>query len=309
MTAANRTAATAFADPTGCGRDCPRSRWRGAAVTTNGGANGTARSRLVHLGSERPTIEVLEAGDGAPLVFLHSAGGVPLWEGVLPLLAAHYHVYAPLLPGFGRSTGLECLDDQFDLFLHTFDVVDALGIERPYVVGESLGGWIAAEMAALRPRDVGRLALVAPIGLWRDTSPVEDLFGHMVHEMVPLLFHDPTVPAAQRMLELTQLYSDKDDRSDDQIEQLIALARGFRTAAKFLFPIPEHGLERRLWRIQAPTLVLWGEGDRFIDPCYADIFGKKVAGARVEMIPNAGHLIGLERPQPYAEAVLAWGRI
>ncbi len=280
-----------------------------ASGETSSGGNAAARSRLLHLGAERPTIEVLEAGDGAPLVFLHGAGGVSEWEGVLPILATHYHVYAPLLPGFGRSTGLEYLDDQFDLFLHTFDVVDALGIERPYVVGESLGGWIAAEMAALRPRDVGRLALAAPIGLWRDESPVEDLFGHMVHEMVPLLFHDPTVPAAQRMLELTQLYSDKDDRSEDQIEQLIALARGFRTAAKFLFPIPEHGLERRLWRIQAPTLVLWGEGDRFIDPCYADIFGKKVAGARVEMIPNAGHLIGLERPQPYAEAVLAWGRI
>jgi pimeloyl-ACP methyl ester carboxylesterase len=275
---------------------------------TGNGQNGAARSRLLELGRERPTIEVLEGGEGASLVFLHGAGGVPAWEGVLPLLAEHYHVYAPLLPGFGRSTGLDYLDDQFDLFMHGFDVIEALGIERPYLVGESMGGWIAAEMAALRPREVGRLALAAPIGLWRDASPVEDLFGHMVHEMVPLLFHDQTVPAAQRMLALTELFSDKDDRSDEQIETLIELARGFRTAAKFLFPIPEHGLEHRLWRITAPTLILWGEGDRFVAPSYADIFGEKVGGACVKLIPNAGHLMALERPEPFADAVLAWGR-
>jgi len=277
-------------------------------VTTNG-ADAAPRSRLVHLGPERPTIEVLEAGEGAPLVFLHGAGGVPMWDGVLPLLAREYHVYAPLLPGFGQSTGLEYLEDQFDLFLHGFDVLEALGIERPYVVGESIGGWIAAEMAAVRPAAIGRLALAAPIGLWRDESPVEDLFGHMVHEMVPLLFHDPNAPAAQQMLALTtQLFSDKDDRSEAQIEALIALARGFRTAAKFLFPIPENGLEHRLWRINAPTLVLWGEGDRFVAPSYADIFTEKIRGARLTMIADAGHLIGLERPEPYAESVLAWGR-
>src|SRR6266481_272458 len=110
------------------------------------------------------------------------------------------------------------------------------------------------------------------------------------------------------MLELTQLYSDKDDRTEDQIETLIALARGFRTAAKFLFPIPEHGLEHRLWRITAPTLILWGEEDRFIAPSYADIFGERIRHASVTMIPEAGHLVGLERPDPYADAVLAWGR-
>ena len=107
---------------------------------------------------------------------------------------ATFHVYAPLLPGFGRSTGLEQLDDQLDLFLHGFDVMEALGLERPYVVGESMGGWIAAEMAALRPREIGRLALAAPIGLWRDDAPVVDLFGHMTHELVPLPLPRPVLP-------------------------------------------------------------------------------------------------------------------
>ncbi len=269
----------------------------------------TPASRLLELGANRPVIEVLEAGEGQPLLFLHGAGGVPAWEGVLPHLSRVFHVYAPLLPGFGRSTGLEHLEDQWDLFLHGFDVMDALGIERPYLVGESFGGWIAAEMAALRPKEIGRLALAAPVGLWRDEAPVVDLFGHMTHELVPYLFHDQACPAAQRMLALTNLISDKDDRSEEQVELLIGLARGFRTAAKFLFPIPEHGLEKRLPRITAPTLVVWGAADRFVAPSYADILRTRIPGARLETIAEAGHLIGLERPEPYARALLRFAGV
>ena len=267
-----------------------------------------ASSRVLELGPGRPTVEVLEAGEGSPLLFLHGAGGVPAWEGVLPLLARAYHVYAPLLPGFGQSTGLDSLEDHWDLFLHGFDVMEALGLDRPYVLGESMGGWIAAEMAALRPGEIGRLALAAPVGLWRDEAPVADMFGLMTHELVPYLFHDQSCPAAQRMLGVQALFSEKDDRTQEQVEFLITMARGFRTAAKFLFPIPEHGLEKRLWRITAPTLVLWGASDRFAPPLYGRIFAEKIPHARLETIERAGHLIGLERPEPYAEAIVRWGR-
>ena len=95
------------------------------------------RSRVIPLGAGRPTIEVLDAGDGAPLLFLHGAGGIPAWDGALPLLAREYHVWAPLLPGFGRSTGLEHLEDQLDVVLHCFDVLEApilrvTGYDTPY---------------------------------------------------------------------------------------------------------------------------------------------------------------------------------
>src|SRR5207247_1512987 len=218
-----------------------------AGGRTAGGGMSAPRSRITPLGAGRPTVEVLDDGDGAPLLFLHGAGGIPAWDGALPLLAREYHVYAPLLPGFGRSTGLEHLEDQLDLVLHCFDVMEALG-------------------------------------LWRDEAPVADMFGMMPHELVPYLFHDQSCPAAQALQAVTTLFSEKDDRTQEQVEFLISLVRGFRSAAKFLFPIPEHGLEKRLPRIKTPTLVVWGTEDRFVQPLYPRIFGEKIPGARVQMI-------------------------
>jgi pimeloyl-ACP methyl ester carboxylesterase len=110
------------------------------------------------------------------------------------------------------------------------------------------------------------------------------------------------------MMMLTMLFSDKDDRTAEQIEILIAMSRGFRTAAKFLFPIPETGMERRLWRIKAPTLVVWGEQDRFISPMYADILRERITNAEVVKIPKTGHLIGLESPQPLADSLIRWSQ-
>ncbi len=129
----------------------------------------------------------------------------------------------------------------------------------------------------------------------------------MPGELVPYLFHNQTCFAAQRMMMLTMLFSDKDDRTQEQVEILLAMSRGFRTVAKFLFPIPENGLERRLWRIEAPALIVWGEQDRLVSPIYADIFCEKIANAEVVRIPDTGHLIGLESPAPLAEALLRWG--
>src|SRR5262245_65865383 len=100
--------------------------------------------------------------------------------------------------------------------MHGFDVIEALGLERPYVVGESFGAWMAAEMAALRPKEISRLALLAPVGLWRDEAPVADIFGMMPGELVSYLYHDQSCFAAQRMAMLTTLFSDKDDRTQEQ---------------------------------------------------------------------------------------------
>ena len=251
---------------------------------------------------------MLEAGDGPPLLFLHGAGGVPAWEGVLPLLARAFHVYAPLLPGFGQSTGLEYLEDQLDLILHGFDVLEALGLERPVRRRRIDGRLDRGRDGGAPPEEIGRLALAAPLGLWRDEAPVADMFGAMTHELVPLSLPRPAPSRGAAHARRDRPSSARRTTArEEQVEFLIVLARGFRTAAKFLFPIPEHGLEKRLARITAPTLVVWGAQDRFVQPLYGKIFAAKIPNARLETIDRAGHLVGLERPEPYAQAVVRWG--
>jgi pimeloyl-ACP methyl ester carboxylesterase len=130
----------------------------------------------------------------------------------------------------------------------------------------------------------------------------------MPGELVPYLYHNQSCFAAQRLAMLTTLFSDKDDRTQEQVEILLTMSRGFRTVAKFLFPVPENGLERRLRRIEAPALIVWGEYGSLVSPIYAGIFRDKIANAQVLKIPDTGHVISLESPEPLAEALIRWGQ-
>src|SRR5262245_3160417 len=111
---------------------------------------------------------VRSEGEGDPLLFLHGAGGLPGWPAFLESLARSFRVIAPEHPGFGRSEGLELLDDVVDLALYYSEFIEALGLEQPYVVGHSFGAMIGAEVAAIAPHLVSKLVLMAPLGLWLD---------------------------------------------------------------------------------------------------------------------------------------------
>src|SRR5215813_457094 len=134
---------------------------------------------------------VLEGGSGAPLVFFHGAGGLLRDNPFLDQLARSHHVFAPEWPGYGESSGEELLEDMLDFALHGWDLVDALGLSRPNLIGHSMGGMIAAEMACLAPRDLGKLALVAPAGLWMDEHPIPDIYAMLPYQIAEVLFHDP----------------------------------------------------------------------------------------------------------------------
>src|SRR6266851_7300344 len=125
----------------------------------------------------RVPVRYYEGGSGQPLVFLHGAGGLDMDLGFLDALAERFHVYAPLVPGYGDSDECPEIRDMLDFTLHTWDVVGALGLKNPILVGHSMGGMIAAEMAAIAPHDVSRLALICPAGLWLDAYPIPDAFS------------------------------------------------------------------------------------------------------------------------------------
>ena len=135
-------------------------------------------------------VRYLAGGSGTPLVFLHGAGGALADDPFLNRLAEKYRVYAPLLPGYGDSEECPELRDMLDFTLHSWDVVEALGLKDPILVGHSMGGMIAAEMAVVAPHDVTRLALICPAGLWLDAYPIPDIFATLPFEMPAILFHD-----------------------------------------------------------------------------------------------------------------------
>jgi pimeloyl-ACP methyl ester carboxylesterase len=242
-------------------------------------------------------IRVFEAGSGAPLVFLHGAGGLFPENPFLNRLAERYHVFVPELPGYGESSGEELLEDMLDFALHGWDVIAALRLQRPHVIGHSMGGMIAAEMACLAPRDLDKLVLVASAGLWIDEHPIPDMFAFLPHEYAETLFHDRATGEAL-------LTGGLDLSHPDALMQFyIAHTKRLGMAGKILFPIPNRRLAKRLYRLSAPTLLLWGKSDRLIPPVYADRFQKLIPQATLELIDEAGHMLPYEQPDAFIAAV------
>src|ERR1700722_4277295 len=248
---------------------------------------------------ETPHVPVryFEGGNGTPLIFLHGAGGVTLADPFLARLATKYRVYAPLLPGYGDSEECHAIRDMLDFTLHTWDVVEALGLKDPILVGHSMGGMIAAEMAAVAPHDVSRLGLIAPAGLWLDEYPIPDLFSTMPFEFPALMFHDVEKGAALMTAGVSL------DDPEWLKGFLISNARQLGMAGRVLFPIPERGLSTRVFRLKAKTLLVWGDSDKVVAPAYAHAFKKGIPGSELVVIPEAGHLVNLEKPDQTAAAL------
>ena len=217
-------------------------------------------------------------------------------------LARRYHVFAPEWPGYGESAGEELLEDMLDFTLHGWDLVDALGLQQPHLVGHSMGGMIAAEMACLAPRDLGTARRwSAPAGLWMDEHPIPDIFALLPYQIAEVLFHDPqqgqrcspVAPTSPTMEALKDFY--------------LGSQRRLSMAGKILFPIPNRRLSKRLYRLTAETLVLWGASDRLIVAGLRGRAGQAlIPHARVEVIDDAGHMLPYEQPDKFARAVTAF---
>jgi pimeloyl-ACP methyl ester carboxylesterase len=243
---------------------------------------------------------VMEAGEGAPLVYFHSAGGLLPREPLLERLAARYHVYAPVWPGYGQEPTEDLIEDMLDFTLHGWDLVDALGLERPVLAGHSMGGMIAAEMAALNPRGLEKLVLISPAGLWLDEHPIPDIFSTTPFQLSSLLFSDPK--KGEAFLTGGVDFSDRDALR----EFMVGNARRLGTAGKILFPIPNRRLSKRLYRMTAPTLVVWGRDDALIPLPYLDRWRELVPQAESVIVEEAGHMVPYEQPEAVEQAVTAF---
>ena len=238
---------------------------------------------------------LLQGGAGDPLLFLHGAGGLREGE-YLDLLAQRFTVYAPSHPGFGSSEGGEHIEDIIDLALYYHDLMDELKIESAHVVGHSMGGMLAAEVAALCPHRVRRLVLANPVGLWRDDEPVLDFFTLSPEQLLPYIWHDPGSEAAKAAYPVPET-------DEERAELLFQRTQALASASKFLWPIPDRGLHRRIHRIQSPTLIVWGESDRLVPASYAEDFSSSIRDSRVVILSECGHLPMLEKRDEFVALV------
>ncbi len=227
---------------------------------------------------------VLEAGQGAPVVFFHGAGGLFPEEPVLESLARRFHVYAPEWPGYGAETTEDKLEDMLDFALHGWDVIEALGLsQRPSLVGHSMGGMIAAEMACIANQAVEKLALIAPAGIWLDAHPIPDLFSMLPFELAQVLFADPR--SGEKFLTAGVDFSNM-----DALQQfMVTNARRLGTAGKILFPIPNRRLSKRLYRLRTPTLLVWGSEDKIAPLRAAQVALATIPGARLKIRLRLDH--------------------
>jgi pimeloyl-ACP methyl ester carboxylesterase len=238
-------------------------------------------------------VHLLRGGTGEPVLFLHAAGGAGTW---LPfhggIAAAGFEVIAPDHPGFGKSDEFPEEDSIDDLVFHYLDVLDALGLEKPHVVGASFGGWIAAELAVYAPHRIGSLTLLSAAGLRLPEHPVADLFLMPPAKIAATVFHNPppAAPVADGPLD---------------IDAIIAAYREATALARFswvpFFNDPK--LERRLRRISAPTLVVAPSDDRLIPVEHAKRYAERISGATYAEVPDCGHAMYFEKPEEFAAVV------
>jgi pimeloyl-ACP methyl ester carboxylesterase len=255
------------------------------------------REQTVAVWQGRVRMRVLSDGSGPALVFLHGSWGLA-WDPFLDELARTFTVYAPEHPGTspGAQDDIYHLDGLWDLVLCYDELLTALRLDDAAVVGHSFGGMVACELAAAYPRRVRRLALIAPLGFWRDAEPVVNWVALNPADLPGRIVRDPASEAARRLF-------GPSEPPDEAIAARVRLLWAMGATGKFIWPLPDKGLKRRIHRVTAPTLLLWGKDDRLVPPIYADEFTKRLPSARLETIDGAGHAPHVEQPEAVARIV------
>ena len=254
----------------------------------------TTQDREVRAWRKQVGTRVKVAGSGPPLVFFHGMYGLQ-WDPFLDALAETHTVYAPEHPGTtpGAPDEIKPIDTLWDLVLYYYELFDELGLDAPALVGHSFGGMVAAEVAATNPGRVSKLVLIDPIGLWRDDKPVRNAMLTAAEDLPALLFADADGPLARMMAAASAPSGDVDIQA--MIATRVQMMWSLACTAKFTWPIPDRGLKKRLHRISAPSLIVWGKQDRLVDPAYAADFAAAIPNARVELIEGAGHVPQVEQ--------------
>ncbi len=239
-------------------------------------------------------LELFEDGSGAPLLFLHSGQGFIPQAPYVGALAARRRLIAPSHPGFGQSSLPEWVDSVDDITHVYLELLDHLGLDKVEIIGCSIGGWIAADLASKVPNRVSKLVLVGPVGVKtgpRDKLDIPDIYALPPDAVQRLMFHDP----ANARLDIAAM-------SD---EQLSVIARNRETLTMLVWEPWMHSakLKHRLHRISCPTLFVRGESDGLVSAEYMARYAALVPGASSITIAKAGHAPQVEQPAAFVDTV------
>jgi pimeloyl-ACP methyl ester carboxylesterase len=240
-------------------------------------------------------LELLERGQGAPILYLHGGAGIGTDVFFIELLAPERRVIAPSHPGFGKSSLPDWLDTVDDIAHVYLELLDRLRLSRVDVIGLSIGAWIAAELASKVPERINRMALIGPVGVKTgspDKLDVPDIFAMPRERLDALRFHDPARHAA-----------DFASMPDDELQ---ILARNRETLALLTWEPYMHNpkLMHRLHRVNVPVLFLRGTSDGIVSAEYLERYAALFPQTSIETIAQAGHLPQVEQPQTTAGKIL-----
>lgn len=243
------------------------------------------REFTIDVGGEPTTVR--RGGDGPPLLFLHGEGATSGWRAAHDELARTHTVFAPVLPGFGGTDLPDWLDGVDDLAFHLVDTIVALGLQRPLVVGESIGAWAALSLAIHRPDLLTGVVAIGALGL--RNPDMADLFIQPGPDVVRMLSN--TLPA------------DVVDPLTGDADAATALWCDQAAQARLMWKRPyDRTLERRAHHLTCPVLVVWGAEDRLLPLAHGQRLAELV-GARFVTMERAGHLATVDAPAAVAHAV------
>jgi pimeloyl-ACP methyl ester carboxylesterase len=237
----------------------------------------------------------LHAGSGEPMVFLHGSAGLPVWGPFFDTLSAGFDLHVPEHPGFGATPAPDWMRNIADMAMYYLDMLDALDLRDVHLVGHSLGGWIAAEIAIRNTSRIASLTLMAPAGVRLRGIPFGDNFIWGPEESVRNLFHDQSF--ADRLLS----HAPTDEEADLALNsRFMAVRLGWEP--RWVNP----ALQRWLHRILVPTLVLWGDDDKLFPCTYASAWTEGIPNSRAEIIRDCGHLPHIEKAVETASRITAF---
>lgn len=239
----------------------------------------------------RVEVSFTERGTGHPIVLLHGGAGpmsVVPWAELLARTRPA-RVITPTHPGFMATPRPDTLRDVRGLARVYAALMRKLELDRATIIGNSVGGWIAAELALLAPALISNVVLVDAVGIAVEGHPVADVFSLSLDELSRLSYYDPS--------------RFRIDPSKLTPEQRAAVAANFATLRVYGGNMTDPALRERLHAIASPTLVVWGEADRVADAEYGRAFAQAIPGSRFQLLAGTGHVPQIETPQLLADTV------